>query len=166
MSIGCYSFSDGTIRFRPSIGRNFIKIDGKWLTYAPYLWEQTYGKIAEGYVIHHIDFDKSSDTIDNLVCLTVSEHNALHSALRTYERDTEWRENHSKKMRERWDKKGRHQGSYYTKKHPNGYVVTEETKRRIRETLHKTLTAKPRTEEQRKKHSEAVKAAWQRRRQE
>lgn len=36
--------------------------------------------IPDGFVIHHIDGDRYRDTIDNLVMLTVEDHNKLHRA--------------------------------------------------------------------------------------
>lgn len=33
-------------------------------------------------VVHHIDFDKSNNSLDNLIVLTKSDHLRLHAALR------------------------------------------------------------------------------------
>ena len=42
------------------------------------IYEKHYGKIPEGYHIHHIDGDKLNNEISNLECLTASEHVSLH----------------------------------------------------------------------------------------
>jgi alpha-D-ribose 1-methylphosphonate 5-triphosphate diphosphatase PhnM len=44
-----------------------------------WVWEQTNGPIPKGYVIHHIDHDKTNNDISNLQCLTVREHHQLHA---------------------------------------------------------------------------------------
>lgn len=44
-----------------------------------YIYEYYHGKIYDGYHIHHKDFDKSNNTIDNLTMLTHAEHKALHN---------------------------------------------------------------------------------------
>lgn len=42
------------------------------------VWEEHYGPIPEGYVVHHIDKDKSNCAIENLVLLSKNEHHSLH----------------------------------------------------------------------------------------
>jgi len=45
------------------------------------MWEHEAGReIPPGCVIHHVDWDKSNNTIENLVCVTVEEHNLIHNA--------------------------------------------------------------------------------------
>ena len=43
-----------------------------------WVWIQANGPIPKGHHIHHIDDDCTNDSIENLQCLTHSEHNALH----------------------------------------------------------------------------------------
>lgn len=43
-----------------------------------YVWEYHNGKVPKGYHIHHIDFDKDNNEIDNLQLLTASAHLKLH----------------------------------------------------------------------------------------
>lgn len=44
------------------------------------IWEHEAGrKIPPGCVIHHLDWNKSNNTIDNLICVTVWEHNRIHN---------------------------------------------------------------------------------------
>lgn len=45
------------------------------------MWEQAMGRsVPPGCVIHHIDWDKTHNTIDNLICLTQDEHNRIHNS--------------------------------------------------------------------------------------
>lgn len=46
-----------------------------------YVWTFYNGEIEKGMDIHHIDFDKSNNNINNLQLLTKSEHTKLHSKL-------------------------------------------------------------------------------------
>ena len=43
------------------------------------VWKYFHGEIPSGYVIHHVDENKSNNHIENLRLLTSSEHIALHS---------------------------------------------------------------------------------------
>lgn len=43
-----------------------------------YVWEHYNGKIPKGYHVHHIDEDKSNNSIENLELLSSSEHLSLH----------------------------------------------------------------------------------------
>lgn len=42
------------------------------------LWEEHHGPIPPGHNIHHIDGNKSNNTIENLECLSVAEHMRMH----------------------------------------------------------------------------------------
>ena len=42
------------------------------------LWERMRGPIPEGHHIHHIDGDYTNNVIENLACLSSSEHGRLH----------------------------------------------------------------------------------------
>ena len=45
------------------------------------MWEQAAGReVPPGCVIHHLDWDKTHNEINNLVCVTVEEHNLIHNA--------------------------------------------------------------------------------------
>ena len=44
------------------------------------------GEIPEGYVIHHIDRNKSNNNIENLQCVTIQEHSDIHSQERVQSR--------------------------------------------------------------------------------
>ena len=43
------------------------------------IWEAANGPIPKGYEIHHIDHDKSNNDLDNLLCLSKSDHQKTHS---------------------------------------------------------------------------------------
>ena len=70
------------------------KRDGRWFRFfwredgqkhrtqeSRLLWEQANGPIPEGRQIHHIDANPSNDDLDNLQCLTPSEHAIAHAHL-------------------------------------------------------------------------------------
>ena len=44
------------------------------------MWEQAAGReVPPGCVIHHLDWDKNNNVIENLVCVTTWEHNMIHN---------------------------------------------------------------------------------------
>jgi hypothetical protein len=44
------------------------------------MWEQAAGReVPPGCVIHHLDWNKNNNVIDNLVCVTTWEHNMIHN---------------------------------------------------------------------------------------
>lgn len=43
------------------------------------VWEERWGReVPRGCVVHHLDWDKNNNSADNLICLLVSEHEAVH----------------------------------------------------------------------------------------
>ena len=53
---------------------------GKQRTIHRGCWEAHYGKIPDGYVIHHRDKNRQHNEIRNLVCIPAGEHGELHNA--------------------------------------------------------------------------------------
>lgn len=47
------------------------------------MWETVHSgkRVPEGCVIHHLDWDKSHNEPDNLICVTVEEHERIHNII-------------------------------------------------------------------------------------
>ena len=46
------------------------------------VWEQAHGVcVPPGCVIHHLDWNKNNNTVENLVCLTIWEHECVHNII-------------------------------------------------------------------------------------
>lgn len=58
-----------------------LKIDGKRIDEHRLIWEKAYGEIPEGYIIHHIDGNKSNNDLSNLQMMSREEHSRLHGKL-------------------------------------------------------------------------------------
>lgn len=48
------------------------------------VWYAFRGELPKGYVVHHKDFDKLNDSLDNLERMTRSEHMHIHSSLENH----------------------------------------------------------------------------------
>lgn len=57
----------------------YVFVNGKSVLEHVYVWEQANGPKPEGCDIHHIDGDGQNNALENLVCLTKSEHKQLHA---------------------------------------------------------------------------------------
>lgn len=55
-------------------------IDGKRKRLHIYMWERENGPVPEGFHVHHINKDKSNNSIENLTILCSHEHLSLHSS--------------------------------------------------------------------------------------
>lgn len=51
-----------------------------------YVWEKYNGDIPEGFHIHHKDFDKTNNEINNLIALSKAEHLSIHAKAMTEDR--------------------------------------------------------------------------------
>ena len=46
------------------------------------MWEHEAGReVPPGCVIHHVDWNKGHNTVDNLVCVTIEEHEKIHNII-------------------------------------------------------------------------------------
>ena len=46
------------------------------------IWEHEHGvEVPKGCVIHHLDWNKTNNNINNLICLTVAEHERIHNII-------------------------------------------------------------------------------------
>lgn len=51
---------------------------GEMIRLHRYIWEKYNGPIPKNHIIHHIDFNKENNSIENLQCMTHSEHDIIH----------------------------------------------------------------------------------------
>ena len=59
-------------------GYKILSNNGNPIEEHRFIWEQTYGKIPQGMIIHHKNGDRMDNRIENLECLTNSEHIKIH----------------------------------------------------------------------------------------
>lgn len=74
---------------RSGTGRHWIKIGDPfvWILYSHFLWQKEGLEIPFDMVIHHINGDSSDDRIENLQCLTRSEHTKIHNKHNSINKD-------------------------------------------------------------------------------
>lgn len=67
-------------RDKNGVDRAWVKIGepSKWMERSRVVWEAVNGPIGRGMVIHHKDKNAMNDDIDNLECLTRSQHIEKH----------------------------------------------------------------------------------------
>lgn len=78
-----------------------IKVGGKRMDEHRYVWEKHYGKIPDGYVVHHINEIKYDNRIENLEIMPLPEHSRMHNGLNN------WRDNNPEANKERLIKSGK-----------------------------------------------------------
>ena len=65
-----------------------VKVNSKRHMVHRLIYEYFIGNIPKGYHIHHIDGNKQNNSIDNLECISPSEHNKRHHKDNTFNRYT------------------------------------------------------------------------------
>lgn len=96
------------------------------------IYEKNYGKIPDGYVIHHKNEDKTNNCIMNLQLMTNQEHTIYHNKQRTGKNNPFFGKKHSKKTKKLLSthKKGKNNPHY-------GTHLSEEHKQKISESMAK-----------------------------
>jgi len=59
-----------------SSGYMKIRIKGKYILEHRFIWEQHYGKLPDGFVVHHINGIKDDNRIENLIALPYKKHHS------------------------------------------------------------------------------------------
>jgi hypothetical protein len=109
--------------------------------------------VPEGCCIHHIDEDKTNNDIDNLVCMSIKDHNAYHLKKRCTGRKLS--EEHKKKLSEiRTGKLHTEETKRKQSESQLGREFSEETKLKMKQSA---KNKQPISEETRKKLSDARK---------
>lgn len=79
-SYGNYLVKGRKIKHRIKEDKHIEVVISKKQTYIHILLYETFvGDIPKGYVIHHKDFNPLNNNIDNLVCVSRSEHMSIHN---------------------------------------------------------------------------------------
>lgn len=73
-----YAVGDVVRRCSGRNERNYIKSESGWVFYAVWLWEQKYGTVFKGDVVHHLNGDRFDDRLDNLIALPRTDHPIYH----------------------------------------------------------------------------------------
>ena len=56
----------------------FIRKNGKQRLEHLEVWEENFGKLPKGFVIHHLNLDATDNNIDNLMLIKIGDHLNLH----------------------------------------------------------------------------------------
>lgn len=60
--------------------------------YHRYLWEQSNGKVPDGYELHHTCHNRSCQNINHLKLISITKHKVKHNSTRYLDRKTKARE--------------------------------------------------------------------------
>lgn len=55
-----------------------IRVNGRRQAMHRLIWEEAYGPIPEGHVIHHLNGDRADNRLENLELMTSAQHGKLH----------------------------------------------------------------------------------------
>ena len=69
-------------------GYIWIRVEGQtdedghvlWKLEHHVVWESTYGVLAKGLLVHHLNHNRADNRLENLRAMTISEHRTLHMA--------------------------------------------------------------------------------------
>lgn len=70
---------EGYGKWYDKFGYPSIWIDNKNVMVHVFVWERANGERPKGYHIHHIDGNKSNYSLDNLICISPSDHQKIHA---------------------------------------------------------------------------------------
>ena len=60
------------------ISNGYLRLTSTWEFVHRKIYEKYIGKIPEGHQIHHLNEDKLDNSLENLICISCSEHRKLH----------------------------------------------------------------------------------------
>ena len=72
-------------------GHIYIRINSKYIPEHVYIWEKIHGPVPFGHHIHHIDFNKQNNRIENLKLMTAKDHVTLHNIKRGKDNDKKFK---------------------------------------------------------------------------
>ena len=70
---------EGYGKWYDKMGYPSIWVDGKNVQLHVFVWERANGERPKGYHIHHVDENKANYNIDNLLCVSPSDHQKIHA---------------------------------------------------------------------------------------
>lgn len=59
-----------------------IKLGNKYVYEHIFVWKKNNGNIPKGFVIHHINGIRNDNRVENLACMSQSDHMRLHQKLK------------------------------------------------------------------------------------
>lgn len=91
-----------------------------------YVWEKEHGEIPKGYHIHHIDGDKSNNSIENLALFTAGDHEKLHGAEQKRIEQARINLTHARENAAKWHRS--EAGKKWHSEHAKGHKIPRVTK--------------------------------------